>query len=191
MENPYAAPQFEAKPVAGQNSASHITPSSLVQQVRIFGILNAVQGGLELIMGLLFLFYAVFFPIMMSNPEFQQQQPDPPPKEFLWAMGIGFGVGAALLLAVSVARIAAGVMNWRFRGRGLAMFSIIGGAVTVLTCYCAPTSIAVLIYGLVVMLSPQVKQAFAMAAKGTPPEKLLVEFSPYGPNAIARDDRVG
>lgn len=185
MSNPYETPQYDPYQYspAGQGKPSNIVPSSLVQQVRILGILNAVQGGLELIMALFFLFYAVFLPIMMNTPEFREGQPDSPPPGFVLGMGIGLGVVGALLLVVAVCRIVSGVRCWWFRSRSLAMVSMILGAVSIFTCYCAPTSLAVLVYGLIVMLAPPVKQAFEMAASGMPPEQILHEFSPYGPNS--------
>jgi hypothetical protein len=187
MSNPYEAPKYEVHPFQPNLSGTPggVVPSGMVQQVRVFGILNAVQGGLEVLMSLLFLFYAVFFPMMMSNPEFNQGGGEPPPKEFFWGMGIYFGVVGALTLIAAVSRIISGVMNWQFRSRGLTLFSIFLGIASMFSCYCAPTSIAMLVYGLILMFSTPVKQAFAMAETGMPPDQILHEFSPYGPNSGA------
>ncbi len=185
MSNPYETPKFEVSPyqTGFGETPSNIVPSSMVQQVRVFGILNAVQGGLEVLMSLLFLFYAVFFPLMMNNPEFNRGGGDEPPKEFFWGMSVYFGVTGGLTLIAAVSRIISGVMNWQFRSRSLTLFSLFICIASIFSCYCAPTSIAMLIYGLILMFSTPVKQAFALAQAGMAPDKILFEFSPYGPNS--------
>jgi hypothetical protein len=53
------------------------------------------------------------------------------------------------------------------------------GMGSVLSCYCAPTGIALLVYGLIVYLNPAVKLAFEMGAQGIPASQILATFVPF------------
>jgi hypothetical protein len=46
-----------------------------------------------------------------------------------------------------------------------------------LTCYCLPTSLGLMIYGLIVMFQPDVAQAFALADDGMPAEEIRARLS--------------
>ena len=184
MSNPYESPNYGFDPAPGAEfqRPKSIVPSSMVQQVRVVAILNAVQGGLEIVMALFWIAYAVILPVMMNNPEFEQQmnqQPDPPSENFMRGMTIILGVVGGVLLLLGVLRVVAGVRNWRFRGRMMGIASFALGALSVFSCYCAPTAIGVLVYGLIVYLNPSVTQAFAVGEEGMPGDRILFEFSPY------------
>ena len=98
-----------------------------------------------------------------------------------WVLGVIYlGLGAPILLA-GVLRIFAGVQNFRFRGRTLGIISMIAGMASMLTCYCAPTGIGVLIYGLIVYMNPAVAAAFAMGQQGASGSEILAAFMPYWP----------
>ena len=60
-------------------------------------------------------------------------------------------------------RIIAGIFNLRFRRRGLGMVALGLGLLTMITGYCAPTSIALAIYGLIVFVNEPVVAAFELA----------------------------
>jgi len=47
-----------------------------------------------------------------------------------------------------------------------------------LSCYCAPTSIALFVYGLIVYLNSDVATAFEMAEQGVSPKEIKATF--YG-----------
>ncbi len=49
--------------------------------------------------------------------------------------------------------------------------------ITMLTCYCAPFSVAIGIYGLIVMLDPAVKQAYSLREQGVPAEEIRARFA--------------
>ena len=46
-----------------------------------------------------------------------------------------------------------------------------------LTCYCAPTSLSAMVYGLVVLFNTDVIQAFQMAESGMPPSEIRAHFA--------------
>lgn len=125
-------------------------------------------------MGSLLLFYSVFFSLMMPS---MNNVPSPPPPAVMFGMGIGFGVLGALVFVFSILRIVSGIRSFWFVGRTMMMISLIGGMVTALTCYCAPFSLGVGIYGLIVMLNPAVVQAFKMASEGVSAEQIRAHFA--------------
>ena len=69
--------------------------------------------------------------------------------------------------------IVAGIRNYKFRGRVFGLVALGGGMITMITCYCAPTAIALGVYGLITFLNPEVNQAFAMAASGKKREEIM------------------
>ena len=184
MSNPYQSPSYDPKhfqdapyqPMAGANDYGWVS------QVRIVAVLNAVQGGFEIPIGLMYIGAAFFIPAMMrmdqgNNPNFRNG--NGPPEEVGWILfGVYLAMGLPVLL-VGILRIWAGVSNYRFRGRMLGLVSLVVGLVSLFSCYCAPTGVAILIYGLIVMLNPAVKMAFEMGDRGMPASQILASFVPY------------
>lgn len=157
----------------------------MVHQVRIVAILNAVQGGLELLMGMMTAGMGIFFPVMLqieksANPG-QPRAASDPPEAFFWLMAAMYGALGLAVLTGGILRLAACVQNFRFQGRTLGFVSLIGGMASVLSCYCAPTAIAILVYGLIVLLNPAVTMAFAMRRQGYSVDEILAAFMPYPP----------
>lgn len=183
MSNPYQSPSFDPKQF--QDYPSPFPPPQntgfgWVQQVRVVAILNCVQGGLECLMGTFLAGMAVFFTIMIQT---ERNKPGfgngtaPPGME--WIMGGVYGVIGAVVLIAGILRIYAGLQNFRYRKRVLGIVSLVCGLASMIGCYCAPTSIALLIYGLIVYLNPAVQAAFEMGDKGTPADGILSSFLPY------------
>jgi hypothetical protein len=82
-----------------------------------------------------------------------------------------------LVLLGSALHIVAGIRNYGYRSRTLGIVALITGmATTLVTCYCAPTAIAIGVYGLVCYLNPSVTQAFQMVATGRPKSEVLTWF---------------
>ena len=187
MSNPYESPSYGYDPTSGGEfqRPKGIIPSGLVQQARIVAILNMVQGGLELLFALMLFGIAVMMLTMSENPELRramEQGQDPAAREFMPYLWIVYGGLGVVLLGTSIFRIVAGLSNWRFRGRGMGIASLIVGLLSSVACYCLPTGIAIFVYGLVVYLNPSVVQAFQMGAEGVPGDRILFEFSPYRDN---------
>jgi len=168
MTNPYQSPND-----LGYSAARHALPSSssatnaTLVKVKVLAILMMVQGVLEVLLGLMLggigiAFYVASDQIFATQQQGLPRQPAPP--EWLFLIYVVLG---AMLLAVAVLRIYAGVRNLKFRGKLLGIIAISFGAVTSLTCYCAPTAIGLLIYGLIVYLDPNVSQAFSECEAGT------------------------
>lgn len=182
MSNPYQTPAYDPKQFQDQTVQMPAGAGDYgwVSQVRIFAILNAVQGGLEIPMGLMLIAAGAFFPAIIAADK-ANNPGNKTPDEFLWVLVASYlTIGTLTLLGGSL-RIVACIFNFRYRGRGLAIASMIAGMASALTCYCLPTGIAVLIYGLILHMNPAVKAAFEMGAQGIPADKILASFMPYRP----------
>jgi hypothetical protein len=90
-------------------------------------------------------------------------------------MMAGLSVPAVI---ASVLRIVAGVYNLRYRRRGLGLAALGIGLLTLVTGYCAPTAIALAIYGLIVYVNEPVVLAFRMGASGRTPAEIRAAFLP-------------
>jgi hypothetical protein len=181
--NPYQSPAFDPKHF--QDQPAYAPPGGYdagwVRQVRVFAILNAVQGLLEIPTGLLTGGIGAMFPVMLQMEEVQKQKggPDEVPEGFFWAMSaIYLAIGIPVLIC-GVLRLVAAYRNYYFKGRTLGIVSICAGAASILTCNCAPTAIGLMVYGLVLFLNPAVKIAFEMARQGHTADQILATFSAY------------
>jgi hypothetical protein len=170
-ENPYAA---ATQPVAFDPNALPVS-SGMVNQVTVVGILQIVVGAMELLMGAFLLFYAGIFGFVMPNID--DNNADLPPPEAMFWISIGLAVGGLIVSVFAVLRIVTGINSFWFKQRTMMLVSLIGGMVTVLTCYCSLFSVGVGIYGLIVMLDPAVKMAYQMSAEGVPAEEIKARFA--------------
>jgi uncharacterized membrane protein HdeD (DUF308 family) len=185
MSNPYQPPsfdptQFQDQPAFPPGSAYGY--SNWINQIRTFAILNSVQGILEVMFGLMASGAGIFFPLMTRMEEFKKAAAEgdgPPPEQMMWiAGGIYLTIGIFALTS-GILRIVAGVQNYRLKGRMLGFVSLIVGMAPVFTCYCAPTAIALLVFGLIIYLDPAVKAAFNLVKQGRTADQVLAMFSPY------------
>ena len=177
MSNPYQSPAFDPKQFQDQPGYFAATASDFgwVRQVRTFAILNAVQGVLEVPVGLMWTGLSAIFPTMIRME--QQKKGDQGEvamdETMFWVVaGVYLAIGIPLVIS-GVLRIVAAVQNYRFKGRTLGLVSIIGGMATLFSCYCAPTAVGLLVYGLILHLNPAVKAAFELRRKGYTPDQIL------------------
>jgi hypothetical protein len=188
MSNPYLSPSFDPKQFqdhAGYMPPPQYTGFGWVQQIRVVAILNCVQGGLECTAGAGLAGIGIFVGIMIGMDRGGPGGNGPPPGVEWFAGGLYGGLGAVALIA-GILRIYAGYQNFRYRKRVLGIVSLICGLGSMIVCYCAPTGIAMLIYGLIVYLNPAVQAAFAMGDKNVPPDMILNSFLPYPPQSYGQ-----
>jgi hypothetical protein len=172
--NPYAVTSVETS-FAGDPAFS-LRQAKMVHQVPVVAILQIVLGGLELLAAFALIGFAVFMPPLMANLD-QDSKTPPPPEELLrWIEGMYSAMGGTLAV-LAVLRIFAGATAFWFRGRIFMLASLGGGLLSALTCYCAPFSIGLAIYGLVVMLNPGVVKAYQMAGAGVSAADIRKHFS--------------
>ncbi len=187
MSNPYQSPAFDPQHFKDVPFQSPVGANDYgwVSQVRIVAVLNGVQGALEIPIGLLYVGMAFFIPALMEAGNANRPPGNGPPPEFGMMMTVIYlAVGIPVLIA-GVLRILAAVRNFQFRSRTLGIISMVLGLVSMFSCYCAPTGIALLVYGLLVYLNPAVRMAFAMGDEGVPASQILATFVPFrtGPQA--------
>jgi hypothetical protein len=150
-------------------------------QIRVVAILLIVQGALETLYGLMM---TAMGPLMYAMDAFNTAKPAagaaPPPPWLMGAMS-GFYVLMGLMgLGIGIFRILTGVKNHRLRGRTQGIIALGLGVLTLMSCYCMPTSIALLIYGLVVYLNDESQRAFERVENGEPPEAVLGSPTRFG-----------
>src|SRR6185369_3634210 len=106
MSNPYQTPafdprQFQDHPV-GPTAAYG---ANWVGHVRTFAVLNAVQGVLEILMGLGLSSIGAVMPFLSRMKEVQEAQAgaEMPPEQFLWVFG-------AVYFALGLLALASGIL---------------------------------------------------------------------------------
>jgi hypothetical protein len=178
-DNPYASPDPQSAALGGPGTGVRPAAASqgMVKHVTVIAILMIVQGALETLMGLGLVAMGGLFPVMMQM-EMQDVDPPPemPPEAMSWILLVVYGGLGVLTLIAAGLHIVAGIRNYSFRGRVLGMVALGGGMVTMFTCYCAPTAVALGVYGLVTYLNPEVAQAFALRESGKTREEILAAY---------------
>src|SRR5688500_13042684 len=116
MSNPYQPSSFDPK----QFQDAPFVPAPTVpggfgwvSQVRIVAILNCVQGGLEIPLGMLLAGVAMFVPYFMEIERAAGRGGGAPPAEVQWIVTAGYGGIGALLLLSGILRVYAGIQNFR------------------------------------------------------------------------------
>ncbi len=131
----------------------------MVHQVRTVSILMIIQGSLTALVGLL---YAALGPAMFALMQAQSSRTANPADETVLRLMLVFYLVMGLaLVVVGALNIFAGIRCLSFRGRTFAIVALFGNILPVFTGYCAPTSIGMLIYGLIVLFNGEVAAAFA------------------------------
>jgi hypothetical protein len=186
MSNPYQPPTFDPGQTQEAYPATH-PGFGWVNQVRIVAVLNCVQGGLEIPLGLMLMAASLFVPTILQAQKGSMPPGGLPPQQMEQILKITYlAIGTPMVLA-GVLRIYAGIQSFRFRSRMLGVTSLVLGLVSAFGCYCAPTSIGILIYGLVVYLNPAVATAFEMGRQGMHGGAILAAFASNKPLAVPPD----
>ena len=166
-ENPYAPPnQFKDDPNIGFRQSG--LNASILTQIKIVAILMIVHGVLCLVAGAMLIGIAVVMPAAIAAQQRQMpQQPGAPSVEAMQSILVGvYGLMAAAGIIAGLLQIVAGVANLRLQGRTLGIVGLVGGVLSVGTCYCLPTAVALLVYGLIIYLNETTQRAFTLGAEG-------------------------
>jgi hypothetical protein len=138
--------------------------------VPVVAILMIVNGAIVSLMGLFFIIvgpasFALNFLALQSQPARNSAD------TVIMTVVYGFYVLIGLLVLVcGILNIVAGIRCLNYRGRTLALIALFSNLAPMFTCYCMPTSLGLMIYGLIVMFQSDVAYAFAEVARGVPPE---------------------
>lgn len=135
----------------------------MVRQVPILAIATMVHGALLAGTGLYYLVFGGFFAANLSTT------PAPADEGPFGELFSGLMIGAIGI--ISLVHIVPGVLQlwagWRartFRSRGLAFLALGAGLVSLFGCYCAPTSLGMLVWGAIVLANQAVRDRFVATA---------------------------
>jgi hypothetical protein len=147
----------------------------MVPQVQVVSILMIVNGALASLIGLLLSAVGPFLFVVVNA----DKRGGPPPDEraLLGILSVVYLALGLLVLTAGLLNVIAGARALRFRGRTFAIVALFFNLVPIFTVYCAPTSLGVMIYGLIVFFNADVARAFRMAAEGVSPEEIRARFS--------------
>lgn len=166
--NPYQSPNFTDQPAysSGPGDGNWLNPAILTQQ-RVVAILMIVQGVMSSLMGVFLIVMAIALPIMI---EMDQQRNNfngggPPPEARWIILGIYGAIGLCNLIP-GLLQVYAGIQGIRLRNHTLGVIALGAGALTIVSCYCFITSLALLIYGLIIYLHDTTRRAFELAKDG-------------------------
>ena len=153
----------------------------MVNHVMPLSILMIVQGSLSALCGLGVGAMAFVMPALIKFQAGMPQRPAMPPQqmppEMEWIMVAMYGGAGVILLGTGILGIWGGIRIMKFRGRTLGIVALSTGLLGIFGCYCFPTAIALFIYGLIVLLNPQVKQAFEMGEQGRTSDEIRNHFA--------------
>jgi hypothetical protein len=151
----------------------------MVKQVPVVASLMIANGAIVSLMGLYLVVMGPFlFTMMNVAPPPGPGGPKPGDKAVLTAMSVVYLVLGLVVLTAAVLNIVAGIRSLSFRSRTLALVALFSNLAPMFTCYCIPTSLGLMIYGLIVFFQPDVARAFALVAEGVPAERFKRGWRP-------------
>ncbi len=177
MVNPYQSP---ASPPdrAEQTILPRRQLSGAVRHVPVVAVLLIVHGVLAVALGLVIVRalqvrlrgLELEAPASSAGAPVEAAVDDlQPMRIILWVL---LGAGWAIVL-IGLLQLHAGARNYSFRRRKLGIAALAAGAALTLTCYCAPTALALAVYGLIVYCNRGAAAAFAMGEQGVARHEIL------------------
>jgi hypothetical protein len=172
FENPDQSPSSEkpASDAIPSDSDENVDPRKIgmAKYVPAVAVLMIVHGVLMFVAGFIVIGVMVFVPQIVHQNENQQQlqrqqNPNAPQitKEGMTALlYVTYGAVSAFLFLIGVLDIYAGARNYGYRNRVLGVISIVANMGSILFFVCLPLSIGLLIFGMIIYLSPETDRAF-------------------------------
>ncbi len=147
-----------------------------VRQVKPLCICMIIQGVLEILMGLGLFAMALFVPAIMNQQGGGPQMPAEQLQVAKLVVWITYGVGGGVAIIAGILRITAGIRGLYFRSYGMGLASHFVGLLSLMTCYCLPTSLGLCIWGCIVYFNSDVKHAFKLGRNGQSPAEIETSF---------------
>jgi len=141
----------------------------MTNHVPAVAVLMIVNGSLACVMGLIWVGIAVGVMVFETHRPHRDEA-------ILFTL---LGTAGVLSIVAGVLNIVGGIRALKYRGRGLVLTALFFNVLPIFTIYCAPTSLGLLIYGLIVMFNRDVAAAFAMGDSGMAPLEIRARFDPY------------
>ena len=142
----------------------------MVSQVPIIGILMIVNGVLCILYGIV---QMAMGPFMQSIFAMQGAQMPPEAKVQMQQMQQMMGWMVWVYIALGTLNAVAGLINivggipaMRYRSRTFVIVALFTNVLTFASCYCLPTSLGLMIWGLIVMFQKDATEAFKMGTAG-------------------------
>lgn len=146
----------------------------MVPQVQVVAVLMIVNGALASLLGLLL---AAVGPFLFAVTSIDKNaKVDPEGKMVLSILSVVYVVLGLLVLIAGVLSIIGGTRALKFRNRVFVLVALFFNVVPAFTMYCAPTSLGVLIYGIIVFFNADVVRAFELGRQGVPPAEIRARF---------------
>ena len=179
-DNPFKAPGKVDYPTPNQSGfhGQQNVGAGYVNQVPVIAILMAVQGVFLLGLSVVSAGYGFAFANMsqwLPPAQRKQFEADMPPEAMKFIMIIAIVVAGAIGILAAMHFIAA-YYNYQYLRRTFGMIVLGLGFLSVMTCYCAPTSIGLGVYGFIIFANPAVAHAFKLRKDGMSKNDMLGQF---------------
>src|SRR4051794_18271154 len=115
----------------------------MYRQINTVAILMIVHGSIESLLGVLL---ALMGPMMFGLMKMSPSGRGGPKEEEVVLMTVVYGVLGVLVLAAGILKIVAGIKNLKYKSRTLGFVALGSAIVSMFTCYCMPTAIALAVY---------------------------------------------
>jgi len=177
-ENPYDSPAVFSDQPADLTPGSE-RPVGMLAHVPVLAAFMIFQGALCVLGGFSCVLLAIFAAMMVMGEGGPEAPPDMDRETFSALMfAVYAGLGAVVGLP-GLVTLWSGIQLLRFKGRVLGMLATFVGLISGLFCYCLPTGMALMIYGLIVLSNAEVRVAFEMRSEGRSFRQIMSYF--YGP----------
>jgi hypothetical protein len=136
------------------------------RRVKTIALLNNLQGVFELVVVGFLIVTAWYLPGVLQLRDFVEEldgglESSPNPNLAHYRSIANVILAAAILIFLGAClRFFAAARNRRLKGRMLGIASLFGVFISSTTCICAPTGIALLIWGIIVLLNRDVRELF-------------------------------
>ena len=177
--NPYAGPVgaqgYNPGPLPGGAGGTY------VRQLKPLCICMIIQGVLEILVGIGYEAMAFAMPAMLNQAGAGGGPGIPPEQQQFMEMMflVMYGGGGLATLIAGVVRIVGGVRGLSMKGYAVGITSHLLGLMSLFSCYCLPTSMALAVWGSIVYFNFEVKQAFKLVADGHEPKEVEAKMSGY------------
>lgn len=180
IENPYLPPSSDdtAPDPIPADIDDDVDPRTIgkARYVPWVAIMMIIHGALMLVAAVGLIGMIIFFVPQLSEQIEQQQRmqrqqnpnaPQLPPNSMSTILSITYGAMSACLFVIGGLGIFAGIRNYGFQNRILGIVTMVLNMVSILFCWCLPFSIGLLIFGMIIYLSPEADRAFRWQTERT------------------------
>lgn len=151
-----------ASPALCATCQGRLEGGRFVSQVPLFGIALMVHGGLVVALGGMLAVYGAFLARAFDRAG-PSAAPSDPAAAMMPEVLVGGMLGVGLVhVGIGAFQLFAGWRVRQYRARWLTLGALAAGLGTVIGCYCVPSSIGMLIWGAIVLLTSDVVARFEL-----------------------------